>query len=197
MLRRSIIASYQTCSPVSSSVFLWEQCQQCQRSKNSQKSSGTPVTWLESFHRMVNITVAEWTAILSMIISDTWFDSWYKNIAEKVKYKGIAEILNKIDGPIKPNECFKQIRVYKEYCACSETHFSKVCVYCLPATYSLLEKSQSLTQNSKNEHLKLITRHTLATWLVEVCVARKLGKLCNMFQILTSTEFPNKAKYNF
>ena len=29
MLRHSIIASYQICFPVSSSVFLSEQCQQC------------------------------------------------------------------------------------------------------------------------------------------------------------------------
>ena len=64
---------------------------------------------------MVNITVAEWRAILSIIISNIWFDSWYTSNAEIVKYKGITEILkNKINGQLKPNEYFKQLCVYKK-----------------------------------------------------------------------------------
>mgnify|MGYP001800944246 CR=1 FL=1 len=59
-----------------------------------------------------------------------WFDSWYTSSAEKVKYKGIAEILkNKTNGQIKPNECFKQLRVYNKCtskcCACSVDTFLK------------------------------------------------------------------------
>ena len=77
-------------------------------------------SWIVRFlHAMVNITVAEWRAILSIIISNIWFDSWYTSSAEIVEYKGITEILkNKINGQLKPNEYFKQKQ---------ETHITMLC----------------------------------------------------------------------
>ena len=117
-------------------------------------------SWIERFlHAMVNITVAEWRAILSIIISNIWFDSWYTSSAEIVKYKGITEILkNKIDGQLKPNEYFKQLWVYKkrtsQCCASSVETFLKG-VYCLLATIFQIRKSQLFTKNCRNEQIKL------------------------------------------